>query len=113
MIFSSFVYFQHLGSFSALQVRFFLCPILFLAYEDLWQYVGKNTDPEHSSKPFYCKLCNNFTGTRRGLTRNHVESIHFPGLFLYSCSLCTKTFKGRNALGVHMSTVHNNAAKYR
>ena len=36
-----------------------------------------------------------------------LEAIHFPGVFVYSCELCDKTFSGRNAFGVHKTQVHS------
>ena len=78
------------------------------ACSDLTEFIMKNETTRLSC----CTLCP-FQSKIPAKVKNHLEAIHFPGLFLYSCSLCTKTFKGRNALGVHMSTVHNNAAKYR
>ncbi|XP_023331621.1 protein bric-a-brac 2 isoform X12 [Eurytemora carolleeae] len=67
------------------------------------EHVGRSAD---RVKPFYCKLCNIFTSTRRNLVRNHVESIHFPGMFSYYCSGCNKSFNSNNALAVHTSTFH-------
>jgi len=75
--------------------------------EDLQMYITK--DPE--SKEFFCSLCT-FKSKIPALVRNHLEGIHFPGLFVYSCDLCSKTFKGQNALRVHNSKFHSNKNKF-
>ena len=74
-----------------------------LGLDGFLEHVGRSAD---RVKPFYCKLCNIFTSTRRNLVRNHVESIHFPGMFSYYCSGCNKSFNSNNALAVHTSTFH-------
>jgi len=38
--------------------------------------------------------------------KDHVEAIHFPGQFMYTCNLCDKTFNGKNSFAVHISTKH-------
>jgi len=70
--------------------------------EDLRQYIDKDTDTKESC----CTLCS-FRSKIPALVKNHLEGIHFPGVFTYSCEQCDKTFNGRNALGVHNSKVHS------
>ena len=70
--------------------------------EDLRQYIDKDTDTKESC----CTLCT-FRSKIPALVKNHLEGIHFPGVFTYSCEQCDKTFNGRNALGVHNSKVHS------
>jgi len=71
----------------------------FQSPEDLLQFVTKSAE----GNTFECILCSNFKAVRKGLVRNHLESIHFPGVFSYSCDLCNRQFTGRNALAVHKS----------
>ena len=71
--------------------------------EELYQWVAPSPDLPGS---FTCSICGQFKASRRGLVRNHVESIHFKGVFRYQCELCQKDFQGRNALAVHNSALH-------
>jgi len=73
--------------------------------EDLLQFITKDLETKESC----CSLCN-FRNKIPAKVKNHVEGIHFPGVFIYSCDKCCKTFKGRNALGVHQSKVHSKKA---
>jgi len=75
---------------------------------DLTKYMVKDEESRLSC----CSLCQ-FQSKIPAKVRNHLEAIHFPGIFIYSCNFCAKTFKGRNALGVHVSTVHNNTNRNR
>jgi len=70
--------------------------------QDLDQYVKSFPN----SKDYQCALCE-FISNRPAKVKNHLEAIHFPGVFVYSCDLCDKTFSGRNAFGVHKTTVHS------
>jgi len=71
--------------------------------EELYQFVGKSTEVPGT---YSCSICKDFKASRRGLVRNHVESIHFRGVFRYHCDFCDKDFQGRNALAVHNSSLH-------
>ena len=73
-----------------------------MGIQDLDQYVK----PFPNSKDFQCGLCD-FISNRAAKVKNHLEAIHFPGVYVYSCDLCSKTFNGRNAFGVHKTTVHS------
>merc|ERR1712025_177888 len=73
--------------------------------EDLRQYIYKDNETKENC----CALCS-FRSKIPALVKNHLEGIHFPGVFTYSCELCGKTFNGRNALGVHNSKVHSKKA---
>ena len=66
------------------------------------QYVKSIPD----SNDFQCGLCD-YISNRPAKVKNHLEAIHFPGVFVYSCDICEKTFSGRNAFGVHKSQVHS------
>ena len=73
-----------------------------MGIQDLDQYVKSFPN----SKDFQCGLCD-FISNRAAKVKNHLEAIHFPGVYVYSCDLCDKTFNGRNAFGVHKTTVHS------
>jgi len=79
-----------------------------LTPEDLNQYVVN----DQFSKEYHCGLCNTFKAPRPSKVKNHLEAIHFPGLFIYSCDVCNKTLAGRNALNIHKSTVHSRKTKF-
>jgi len=78
------------------------------AHEDLRQYIFKDIETKENC----CTLCN-FRSKIPALVKNHLEGIHFPGVFTYNCEQCNKTFNGRNALGVHNSKVHSKKAAHR
>ena len=73
--------------------------------EDLSQYIINNSDS--NIKEYTCALCQTFKARLPSKVKNHLEAIHFPGLFLYNCDICGKTLKGRNALNIHKSTTHS------
>ena len=52
-----------------------------------------------------CTICGK-THAQKIHCQNHLESIHFPDMFIYSCSQCGKTFNGKNKLYVHVSLIH-------
>ena len=69
----------------------------------LLEYVKKD---ESEGGKFYCTLCLGFSNATRGCVRNHVESKHFKGNFIYSCDLCLETFTTRTILNNHKSRKH-------
>jgi len=71
--------------------------------EDLTQYTGYNPD----RRDYYCTLCNKFQSKKPSKVKDHVEAIHFPGQFIYSCNICEKTFNGKNSFAVHNSLKHS------
>jgi len=73
-----------------------------MTYEDLDQYIAHNPD----QKDYYCTLCTKLQSKKPSRVRDHVEAIHFPGQFIYTCDVCDKTFNGKNLLSVHKSTKH-------
>jgi len=78
-----------------------------LTAEDLAQYVVN----DNINKEYHCALCDTFKAKLPSKVKNHLEAIHFPGLFLYTCDICEKTLKGRNALNIHKSTMHPKKTK--
>ena len=71
--------------------------------DDLSQYVLVNP----AIKEYTCSLCQTFKAKLPSKVKNHLEAIHFPGMFLYDRDICGKTLKGRNALNIHKSTTHS------
>ena len=72
------------------------------AKADLNQYIHF----ERQGRDYLCSLCSTFQSKRPSKVRDHLEAIHFPGLFVYSCQPCGKTFTGKNAFAVHNSVKH-------
>jgi len=71
----------------------------------LEQHIEKVLDERTHKKQFMCTLCSK-VHAQKIHCQNHLESIHFPDMFLYSCSHCGKTFNGKNKLYVHVSLTH-------
>jgi len=69
---------------------------------DLNQYVSY--DP--TEEKYFCQICGNFTFRSRYNVRNHVEAVHFPNVFSYSCDFCGKAVGSKNALSIHMTRMH-------
>jgi len=65
----------------------------------LYQYIVKD---DFQSNWHKCTLCGK-SGKDRGNLRKHVENIHFPGTFNYSCKYCSENFSTRNSLNIHIS----------
>ena len=71
---------------------------------DLNQYVSY--DP--TEEKYFCQICQKFTFRSRYNVRNHVEAVHFPNVFSYSCDFCEKAVGSKNALSIHMTRMHKN-----
>eukprot|EP00091_Calanus_sinicus_P003585 TRINITY_DN13755_c0_g1_i1.p2 TRINITY_DN13755_c0_g1~~TRINITY_DN13755_c0_g1_i1.p2 ORF type:complete len:113 (-),score=23.96 TRINITY_DN13755_c0_g1_i1:20-358(-) len=82
------------------------------------QDAAKGTEPDRSILHEYikkeirngksvsvCTMCGK-SNSQKWNIMNHVESVHFPNMFTYSCKYCGKTFNAKNSLYVHMSTSH-------
>lgn len=54
---------------------------------------------------FKCTLCGKINA-QKAHTENHIESIHFPGTFVYDCKYCGLRFTGRNKLYMHVNQLH-------
>jgi len=85
---------------------------------------GKGTEPDRSILHDYikkevidgrnisvCTMCGKSSSQKHHLM-NHLESVHFPNLFTYSCKYCAKTFNAKNSLHVHISTSHRHQNLY-
>jgi len=53
-----------------------------------------------------CSLCAKTFKNKRD-ARNHIESIHFPNSFIYSCEHCGKQFNALNTKNVHVTRNHS------
>eukprot|EP00092_Neocalanus_flemingeri_P007010 GFUD01007571.1.p1 GENE.GFUD01007571.1~~GFUD01007571.1.p1 ORF type:complete len:367 (-),score=83.46 GFUD01007571.1:1-1062(-) len=71
---------------------------------ELLQFVRK--DPQDNK--FYCTLCERFSHKARSMTRNHVESQHFPNFFSYPCEICGDVLTTKSNLWLHRSRKHLN-----
>ena len=72
---------------------------------DLFKFVKR--DP--TSLKFTCSLCKIFSETSMFLTRNHVESSHFPHMFTYTCYQCGSGFSTWDSLFQHKSSQHKSS----
>ena len=68
----------------------------------LYEYVGYDAE----SGRHVCLKCSNFSHKSRSNARNHVEAVHFPALFTYSCQVCGQETGSKNALNIHMTRFH-------
>ena len=71
---------------------------------DFQQYITKLLDGS-SKGQFQCLICGKISAQKIH-AQNHVESIHFPGTFMYNCKYCSKSFNGRNKLYMHVNQLH-------
>jgi len=61
---------------------------------------------------FRCKVCDKICAQKSNLF-SHIESIHFPGCYMYWCKVCMKTFDTKQSLYSHMKTNHKETIKAR
>jgi len=52
-----------------------------------------------------CNICGKAMALKHNMM-NHVENIHFPGIFQYKCKLCSKVVKSKEALNNHLKSSH-------
>jgi len=71
--------------------------------EFLNKHIIKVTDG--SNAQFQCTLCGK-NHRQKIHAQNHVESLHFPEMFVYNCQYCNLSFNGRNKFYVHNSKFH-------
>eukprot|EP00092_Neocalanus_flemingeri_P085918 GFUD01108187.1.p1 GENE.GFUD01108187.1~~GFUD01108187.1.p1 ORF type:complete len:247 (+),score=59.22 GFUD01108187.1:90-830(+) len=69
---------------------------------DLLQYTSKDL----ATGKHVCTLCSNFSHSSQANVRNHIESKHFPGTFVYTCQLCGKQSPSHQGLLKHKSKWH-------
>ena len=72
--------------------------------KDLMNHIDLVRQPDDYPQ-FVCNLCGKANSQKSNML-NHVESVHFPSLFLYECPYCGKAHNTKNALSVHISVKH-------
>ena len=78
--------------------------------EDLLRYVRTQNNPARTqtncaTNIFICNLCNK-PFPRKAHARDHVENVHFPETFWYTCDLCDFQLRSRVALRNHIAAAH-------
>jgi len=63
---------------------------------DLLKFLTRNSENIPT-----CGLCYKFSNKTTTCVRNHIEAIHFPNLFVYSCPHCNKEFNSKKSLYNH------------
>ena len=76
--------------------------------KELLQFVRRDPD----DKKYYCTLCEKFAQKIITLTRNHVESQHFPDTFSYPCDLCGDVLTTNTKLQLHRTRKHLNKRNF-
>ena len=70
---------------------------------DLLQFV---VEAFEGNKKYHCGLCNKFGHNGKAHVRNHIEAVHYPNQFLYTCDQCDMSFPSKNNAQLHKSRVH-------
>ena len=73
------------------------------------QYIKKEVS-ESGQAVFVCSMCGQKNSQKVNVL-NHVESVHFPNSFVYTCQYCETQFYSKNARNVHVSRNHKNENK--
>jgi len=63
---------------------------------DLLKYLIRNDENIPT-----CGICFKFSNKTTTCVKNHIEAIHFPNLFVYSCPHCNKEFNSKKSLYNH------------
>ena len=71
--------------------------------EDLLRYV--RTQKNGNTSIYICNFCNK-PFHRKGHARDHVENVHFPDAFVYTCEMCDCQVKSKVALRNHIAVAH-------
>lgn len=77
--------------------------------DDLLQYVSP--DAQDGKTSYICSLCEKFRHKFRANVRNHVESQHFRGAFMYPCDICGMESQSKQELYSHKAA-HNKKGEY-
>ena len=56
-------------------------------------------------KQYECTICNKTFSTRQ-VVENHIEGVHFPGMFEYKCKYCGVSIDTRKKLYHHQNKLH-------
>ena len=75
--------------------------------EDLLKFVDREDPALTGRQKYICTLCYKFSHNSRTNVVNHVESVHYPNYFTYSCDKCGLECPSKNNLQLHRSRVHN------
>ena len=67
--------------------------------DDLLKYV--TPDAQDGKMSYICGLCKQFRHKTRVDVRAHVEAMHFPGAFIYTCGICGKELQSKRDLYNH------------
>lgn len=62
--------------------------------------------PSENGVGFQCTECGKQSNDKSNLHK-HVESIHFPGTFVYNCKFCSEVCTTRNLLNMHVRKMHH------
>ena len=54
---------------------------------------------------YICTMCGKSNAQKNNMMI-HVESVHFPGMFVYTCKFCHKTLNTKKALYGHVNNYH-------
>jgi len=73
------------------------------------QYIKRDVS-ESGQTVYVCSMCGQKNSQRVNVL-NHVESVHFPNSFVYTCQYCETQFYSKNARNVHVSRNHKNENK--
>jgi len=73
------------------------------------QYIKKSAN-DLGQSVYECSMCGQKNSQRVNVL-NHVESVHFPNSFVYTCKHCQAEFYSKNARNVHVSRNHKNVNK--
>ena len=69
----------------------------------LLKYIHRNESGQESL--YTCSMCGKSNAQKNNMMI-HVESVHFPGMFVYSCKFCPKTLNTKKALYGHVNNYH-------
>ena len=61
------------------------------------QFIDKDTQ----QGKYFCTICNKLSSKVITVVRNHVEAVHFPSSFSYSCNICSESFTNKKSLYNH------------
>ena len=78
----------------------------FSSPDELFQFVGKSAKKTPGVHDTFCTICQKRFPWKSAV-RNHVESVHFSGMFEYPCHICNKVMSSNNSLKSHITLIHN------